>query len=71
VTDWWTLTDGIPPVLWWQKAVRVATYVCLWLVFFIPAEMQYRRGAVVPRWLKYLIWVSGLMLSVALTETFR
>jgi hypothetical protein len=58
-------------VLWWQKAVRVATYASLWLAVFLPAEIRWRRGATVPPWLKYLIYVSGAMLSVALAETFR
>jgi hypothetical protein len=57
-------------VLWWQKAVRLSVYALLWLACFFPAEMQYRRGAVVPRWLKYLIYVSGSMLAVAVAEAF-
>ena len=54
----------------WHKAVRLTVYTALWLAFFLPAELRYRRGLGVPRSLYMLVFVTGLMLSVVLVETF-
>ena len=54
----------------WHKAVRLTVYTALWLAFFLPAELRYRRGLGVPRSLHVLVFVTGLMLSVVLVETF-
>ena len=54
----------------WQKAVRLTVYTALWLAFFLPAEIRYRRGLGVSRSLRVLVFVTGLMLSVVLVETF-
>ena len=55
----------------WQRAVRITVYTALWLAFFLSAELRYRRGLGVPRSLHVLVFVTGLMLSVVLVETFR
>ena len=55
----------------WHKAVRLTVYTAVWLAFFLPAEIRYRRGAGVPRSFHVLIFVTGLMLSVVIVETFR
>lgn len=55
----------------WHKAVRLTVYTAVWLAFFLPAELRYRRGLGVPRSLHALVFVTGLMLSVVLAETFR
>ena len=54
----------------WQKAVRLTVYTALWLAFFLPAEIRHRRGLGVPRSLHVLVFVTGLLLSVVLVETF-
>ena len=53
-----------------HKAVRLTVYTGHWLSAFLPAERRYRRGLGVPRSLQVLVFVSGLMLSVVLVETF-
>jgi hypothetical protein len=54
----------------WHKAVRLAVYTALWLAFFLPAEIRYRRGLGVPRCLHVLVFVTGMLFSVVLVETF-
>lgn len=57
----------MPP---WHKAVRLTVYTILWLALSVAAEIRYRRGLGVPRSLNVLVFVTGLMLSVVLVETF-
>ena len=54
----------------WHKAVRLTVYTVLWLTFFLLAELRYRRGLGVPRGVHMLVFVTGVMPSVVLVETF-
>ena len=54
----------------WHNAVRLTVYTALWLAFFLAAEIRYRRGVRVPKSLHLLVFVTGLLLSVVLVETF-
>jgi hypothetical protein len=51
-----------------HKAVRLAVYLGLWLLVFVPAIVRNHRGKKVPAWWHFLIYVTGLMLSVAMVE---
>ena len=52
-----------------HKAYRIAVYVALWLVFFIPMEIRRRRGKKNPPWLHVLLIVAGLLLAVRIAGT--